>query len=82
MSREFLTWAFLECTYQQFRDQLARQGVILGREPFLQLPVLPVWKAGAVAQLFGMGADLAGMNLAGQIMPNRPVAAPNGRIPR
>lgn len=79
MSREFLTWVALEAWYQAAREQLARQGAILSREIFLKLPVLPVMTPGTAAQMFGMGAEMVGVQAVVQIPQNRPVAAPNGR---
>lgn len=79
MGKEFLTWIFLECYYEAFRQVLARQGSIINREVFVNLQVVPTWKPGSVAQLFGMGAEIIGMNLAQPVAPNRPMMAPNGR---
>lgn len=82
MSREFLTWMVLELWFEQMREFAIKQGAILSREAFANLPVLPVMKPGAAAQLFAMGAEIVGVQVFGQVQPNRPVAAPHGRIPR
>lgn len=75
-----MTWVFLEVFYDAFRTQFARQGAILSRDAFASLPVIPTWKPGAAAQLYAMGAEIIGMQTVQPIMPNRPVAGPNGRI--
>lgn len=79
MSREFLTWAALEVWYDLMRSFAVGQGTILSREAFLKLTVLPMMNPGTAAQMFGMGAEIVGLQLIGRIMPNRPVSAPNGR---
>lgn len=82
MSREFLTWLFLEAYFQVFREQLARQGAILDRESFIALPVLPQLTPHSCAELYAMGAEVVGMGMMPQGPTNRPMAAPNGRAGR
>lgn len=79
MSREFLTWCALEVWYQLVREICARQGAIVSREAFVNLPVIPVMLPGAAAELFGAGLAITGIQVLTQIMPNRPLASPNGR---
>lgn len=79
MSSAFLTWCFLETFYQVFREQLARQGVILDRGSFLRMAVLPQFTPYSLAELYAMGAEVVGMTMVPQFQPGRPVAAPNGR---
>jgi hypothetical protein len=82
MSREFLTAIVMYVWYEQLREVAVRAGQMLPREAFVNLPVIPIMKPGAAAQLFAMGAEIVGIQVTGQIQQNRPVAAPNGRNPR